>query len=220
MWRLLSEELRLYRFLLLISWALGAAIFGLILVMTALLGDAKDRAEIPTIAAQLPLALLVASMVAGFIVTGTERSESRVRMLVMLPMSIRQIAAARVLLPTAMSLLGLLVAHASFAALLALRGAPFPLERHLKVDFIGLQLLVWVLVALVVREIIELQKARGRGAALVSTALLLGAVALVAWLELGPIQSIALGVAAIVALDAALAVFAFAMFCHRTDFTK
>lgn len=220
MWRLLSEEFRLYRPVLLISWAFGVAIFGLVLIMVALLGDAKDRAEILTIAAQLPLALLVASMVAGFIVTGTERSESRVRMLVMLPLSIRQIAAARVLLPTAMLLLGLLVSHVAFAALLALRGAPFPWMRHLKVDFIGLQLLLWVLVALVVREIIDLQKAKRRRSALASTVLLLGAIAFVAWLELGPIQSIAVGAVAMAALDAALAAFAFALFCRRVDFTK
>ncbi len=220
MWRLLSEQLRVYRSLLLISWALGVLIFGLVLILLALVGDAKDRAEIGTIAAQVPIALLIASMVAGFIVTGTERSESRARLLVMLPLSLRQIAGARILLPTVMLLLGLLVAHASFAVALAVTSAPASWMRHAKVDFIGLQFLLWVLVGLAVREIIELQKRRGRGAALGATALLLAAIALVGWLELSQIELLAAGAVAMATLDVALGAFVYVLFCRRTDFTK
>jgi len=220
MWRLLSEEFRLYRPVLLISWAVGIAIFGLILSLVALLGDANDRTHMGTLAAQLPLVLLVASMVAGFIVTGTDRSESRVRLLMTLPVSLRQVGGARILLPVAMLLLGLLVAHAGFALLLAFQGQPFALERHLNVDFMGLQMLLWVLVALVVREVIELHRARGWRAALGSAALLIATIVFVGWLLVGPIESLATRTAVVGALDAGVGVGTLAMFCRRADFTR
>ena len=220
MWRLLSEELRVHRNVLLIAWAFGVAIYLLVLLLLWLLGGAKDRAEIPSVATQLPLALLIASMVACFIVTGTDRSESRVRMFMMLPLSVGQVALARVLLPVALFVAGLAVSHVAFAGMLAVQGSPSSWARHLKVDFIGLQLLLWVLVVLVIREIIERRKARGWKAVLVPKALLVGAIAFVVWLEVGPIESVPAGAAVVAALDAALAAFTFVMFRRRADFTR
>ncbi|HVN76656.1 MAG TPA: hypothetical protein VMT19_10095 [Thermoanaerobaculaceae bacterium] len=220
MWRLLSEELRVHRNVLLIAWAFGVAIYGLVLFLLWLVGGAKDRAELPSIATQLPLALLIASMVACFIVTGTDRAERRVRMFMMLPLSVAQVALARVLLPIVFVLAGLAVSHVAFAGMLAVQGAPSSWTRHLKVDFIGLQLLLWVLVAFVVREIIERKKASGWRAVLLPKALLVGAIAFVVWLEVGPIESVPAGAAVVAALDAALAGSTFVMFRRRVDFTR
>lgn len=220
MWRLVSEELRAYRSVLFTSWAFGLGILALVVALLAAVGGAHERREVLSMVGQLPLALLIASMVACFIVTGTERSENRVRMLVMLPLSLRQVALARVLVPVSMMLLGVLVSHAALAVLTALAGAPVAWMGHLRVDFIAAMLLGSVLVVLAAREVIELRKARGWRSALVAKVALIAAVVVLLALQVGQIAFLPAATAGSVAVEAALATYAVRLFCDRADFTK
>jgi len=220
MWRLVKEGVRFYRPVLLISWAFGFGIFGLILALLAIFGSVGEHSALLKVAVQIPLPVLVASMVAGFIALGTERSENRVRMQVVLPVSLGQVVCARVLLPTALLLAGLALAHTLFAAMLAIEGShPFS-PRHFTVDFIAVQLLFWVQVALAIREIIELRhRVRWRGA-LPPKALLVTAVAVMALIQLGSWESVPLRAAAAAALTVLVMIFTVVMFRRRTQFTK
>lgn len=220
MWRLVSEGVRFYRSVLLISWAFGAGIFFLVLAMLAVVGSADDLSEMAKAGVQLPLAILIASMIAGFIAIGTERGENRVRMHLMLPVPIGQVAIARVFLPTVLLLLGMGLSHALFAVLLALEGSPVLSPRHGNVDFIAAQLLFWVQVALAVREIIELRHRVGWQGALPPKALLVTAVALMAVIQLGPWDSVPIRAAGAAALAVLVMAFTVVLFVRRTQFTK
>ena len=220
MWRLVREGLRFYRPTLLISWSFGAGIFFLVVVVVALVGSVADLNEMARARTHLLLAILVASMIAGFIATGTERSENRVRMHMMLPVPLRQVAVARVLLPAAFMLLGLAVSHVLFGLLLAIEGSPALSPRHFKVDFIGLQLLFWLQIALAVREVIELRHRMSWRGALVPKVLLVIAVALMALAQLGPWDTLAFRTAGATAGTVLVMALTVVMFCRRNLFTK
>jgi hypothetical protein len=220
MWRLLREGVRFYRPVLLTSWGFGAGIFFLVLALIAVVGSVRDLNAMARAGVQLPLAILIASLVAGFIAIGTERSENRVRMHLMLPVPINQVAVARVLLPTALMILGLVASHVLFALLLAIEGSPVLSPRHGNVDFIGMQLLFWVQVGLAVREVIELRHRVSWQGALGSKALLVTAVAVMAVIQLGPWQSAVLRAAGAAALAVLVMTFTVVLFRRRNVFTK
>ena len=219
MWRLVREGLRFYRPVLLISWAIGIGIFVLVAALLAAVGGAGDRAELPKIAAQLPLAILLASMIAGFIAIGTERSESRVRMQALLPLRVGQVAAARVLLPAALVAAGLIVSQLAFAALAALSHPARLATRHLALDFVALVLLFWVEFALAIREILELRRRAGWGTALAPKVLLAVLAVLMIPLQLLKIEP-AVQLAAAAALDAAVMALTATLFVRRTTFVR
>jgi len=220
MWRLIREGVRFYRSMLLTSWAFGVGIFLLILVLLAIFGSVQERSSLLKVAVQVPLPILIATIIACFIMTGTERSENRVRMQMMLPVPRRQVAVARVLLPTALLLAGLVLAHALFGVMLAVEGSPPLSPRHLTVDFIALQLLFWVQAALAIREVIELRHRASWSGALGAKGFLIVAVALAALIQLGQIESIGLKVVLTGALDAAVMAFTVALFQRRTSFVR
>jgi hypothetical protein len=220
MWRLVREGVRAYTPTLLSSWAFGTGVFILVLTILAVVGSAHDRSALLGMAVQIPLPILIASMVAAFIVTASERGEARVRLHVMLPVPLREVAAARVILPAVLMFLGLAVAHALFAVMLGVEGSPVLSVRHLNVDFMGLQLLVWVQLALVIREVVELKKRGSRVSVVVAAPLIAAALAVVAWLLVGPAHSVTLGIAVVAVLDLALMGFSGALFVRRTQFTK
>jgi hypothetical protein len=220
MWCLVREGLRFYRRVLLISWAFGISIFVLVVAIIALVGSVHDLNVVAKAGVQLPLAILIASMIAGFIVTGTERSENRVRMHLMFPLPIGQVAVARVLLPAALMLLGLAVSHVLFAVLLALEGSPALSPRHVAVDFVAATLLFWLQLPLAIREIIELRHRAPWTATLVPDGLLVTAVALMVVVQVVPWHSVALRAAAAVALAVVLMASSVALFLRRTQFTK
>jgi hypothetical protein len=220
MWRLVREGVRFYRSVLLISWAFAIGIFVLINVLLAIFGSVQERSGLLKVAVQVPLPILIASVIACFIMTGTERGENRVRMQMMLPVPLRQVAVARVLLPTALLLIGLVLAHVLFAVMLVIGGSPLLSPRHLNVDFNALQLLFWVQAALATREVIELRHRATWSGALGAKAALVIAVALVALVQLGPIESTGVKVALTAALDLAVMAFTVALFERRTNFTK
>jgi hypothetical protein len=223
MWRLVKEELRCYGTTLLIAWGFGIGIFALVVAIIALVGSTKDLRELPGLVTQAPISILVASLIAGFIATGTERSENRVRLLLLLPVPVVEVALARVLVPTVLMLLGTIAAHAVSALALALRGAPLSLGRQLTVDFMGLQLLFWIQFALAVREVIELHRRVRWHTALWADALvgLLVALAVATSIAAHILPTpVAVRVAAIAAIDAATMVLAMALFVRRVQFTK
>jgi uncharacterized membrane protein len=220
MWRLVREGLRFYRPVLLASWVFGVGIFVLVLVIIAVVGSAHDLNEVAKAGVQLPLAILIASMIAGFIATGTERSENRVRLHLMLPLPIGQVAVARVLLPAALMLSGLVVAHVLFAVLLTLEGSPALSPRHLTVDYIAAQLLFFLQLPPVIREIIEFRRRTSWTAALGPKGLVILVIALMAVAPFGPWESVALRAAASAALAVLLMAFTVALFVRRNSFTK
>ena len=219
MWRLVREGLRFYRPVLLISWAIGTGIFALVVALLAAVGGAGDRAELPKIATQLPLAILLASMIAGFIAIGTERSESRVRMQALLPLRVGQVAAARVVLPAALVAAGLIVSQLAFAALAALFDPSRFWSRHLALDFVALVLLFWVEFALAIREILELRRRAGWGMALAPKVLLAVLAVFMIPLQLLKIEPEA-QLAAATALDAAVMALTATLFVRRTTFVR
>jgi hypothetical protein len=219
MWRLVREGLRFYRPVLLISWAIGTGIFVLVVALVAAAGGAGDRAELGKIATQLPLAILLASMIAGFIAIGTERSESRVRLQALLPLRVGLVAAARVVLPAALVAAGLIVSQIAFAATSALSDPARFWSRHLALDFVALVLLFWVEFALAIRELLELRRRAGWGAALAPKVLLAVLAVLMIPLQLVVIEPPA-QVAAAAALDAAIMALTAALFVRRTSFVR
>jgi hypothetical protein len=220
MWRLVREGLRVYAPVLVMSWGYGLGILLLVTTIVSIVGSVKDIAEIGRFAQHAPVAILIASMVAAFIVTGTERGESRVRMYVMLPLPIGQVARARVVLPALMILLGLAVSHVVFGALLAFRGTPFAWRRHFTVDVLALLLFFWPQFALAVREVIELRGRTSWRGALGAKSLLAVAVALVVVLQLPQVAGAGVRAAALAALDLGLMAFSVSLFVRRTQFTK
>ncbi len=220
MWRLLSAELRCNRPVLLISWAFGLGIYALVLAVIAVAAGVRGHGDVADLASQLPLALLIASMVACFITTGTDRSESRVRLLAMLPIPVRDLAVARVLVPVAMMALGALVSHVALFFVLLAKGAAANWPRNLVVDFLGALFLLWVLVALAAREIIEVRKSQGWRSALLPKVVVALAVALAVALQVLQPGHFGTVTAATAALDVLVATMVVRMFCRRTDFTR
>jgi len=220
MWRLLREGLRFYRSVLLISWAFAVSILLLVLAAIAVVGSAKDLADLQRSGVQLPLAILIASMVAGFITLGTERSEDRLRLHLSLPVPLAHVALARVLLPAVLLLVGLLVGHLVSAGAAALNGSSGVWSRHLMLDFVAVQLLFWLQLALAVREIVELRRRTGWAGALGPKALVVAAIALMALIQLGPWQGIPIRAAVAAGLVVLVTGFTMALFLHRTQFTR
>ncbi len=220
MWRLVSEGCRFYRSVILTSWAFGGGIYVVVVTALAAVGSVRDLAGLPKLVVQLPVAILIASMIAGFIITGTERGEARVRMHAMLPVSVRQVAVARVLVPAVPILLGLVVSHVVFGPLLALEGSSFASPRHLNLDFTAFQFILWVQIALAVRELIELRNAGRRGAVIAWTAALVFTVAAFLFIVARPFEGRFLKVAAVAALDVLVMAFTASRFSRRTVFTK
>ena len=220
MWRLLRQGLRVYLPALLIAWTIGTVVFLAVVAALALFGSVQERADLAGVAAQIGLPILVASMIAGLIVTGTERSESRVRMHMMLPVPVTQVALARVLLPTALLLAGLVVAHTLFAVMLAIQGTHPLSSRHLMVDFVAVQLLFWVLGALAVREVIELRERVHWSRVLGSIAVLIVAVVILVVAQLGPMATVGWRTALSSTADIAVMAFVVVLFRRRTSFVR
>jgi hypothetical protein len=220
MWRLIREGLRFYRPTLLASWGFGTGIFFLVLAVVALVGSVRDLHVMARTGTQLPLAVLIATMIAGFIATGTERSENRVRMHMMLPVPIGQVAVARVLLPAALMLLGLAVSHVVFGVLLAAEGSPVLSPRHGNVIFLGIELLFWNQVALAIREVIELRHRTSWRGALAPKALLAIAAALMVVAQLGALGGVAFRAAGVAALTVLVMALTVVLFRRRALFTR
>ncbi len=112
MWPLVREGVRFYRAVLLITWTSCVAGVAAVFAVLALLGVIDSRHGLLWGATVLPVYLLVASSVAGWIALGGEMSEHRLRLHLLLPLSAREGALAQILLPATLLSLGLPLAHA------------------------------------------------------------------------------------------------------------
>jgi hypothetical protein len=110
-WPLVRESLRPYRTALLSAWAICTIAIAAVFAVLAVVGVASTRQAILWAASALPLYMLLASAIPGWIALGTDMTEHRMRLHLLLPISLREVALARLLLPTALLLLGLPLAH-------------------------------------------------------------------------------------------------------------
>jgi hypothetical protein len=219
MWRLVRGSLVCYRHVLLISWAIGTGIYLLVLAIIALAGSANDLHDMTSVGLQFPLAILIASMVAGFIVVGSELGEARVRLHLMLPVPLGEVAVARVVVPAIFVLLGVASSHLVFALLLFLAGSSPLSPRHLSVDLLGLNFLLWPQAVLAFREVIAMRWRAGWRRAITATALLLLVGAAMIAVQVVP-GGDGRRITLMAGLDAVVMGFTIVQFQRRTAFTK
>jgi hypothetical protein len=158
MWRLVKEGLRIYRPVLLSAWTTGT--FGplSVFVVLAHFGVKIDGWQaLSWAAAALPAYLLGASAVAGWITIGTELGEHRVRLHALLPLSSGDLALAQLVLPSAMVLFGLPLAHAAAVFARAIHGAPAPWLGHTTLNLMAAHLLLLLQLTLAAKEVTVLR---------------------------------------------------------------
>lgn len=158
MGRLVREGIRMYRPILLSAWTSSASGVALVFAVLALLGAIDRRNALPWGALILPVYLLHASAVVGWIIVGTELSEHRLRLHALLPLPARQLALAQLLLPASVLLLGVPLAHGATALVAAILGAGRLWVGHALLALIGAHLLLLLQLTLAVKEVIVLRQ--------------------------------------------------------------
>jgi hypothetical protein len=158
MWRLVKEGLRIYRPVLLNAWTTGTLGPLSVFVVLAHFGVTIDGWQaLSWAAAALPAYLLGASAVAGWITIGTELGEYRLRLHALLPISSRDLALARLVLPSAMVLFGLPLSYAATFLARAFHGAPAPWLGHTTLNLMAAHLLLLHQLTLAVKEVTVLR---------------------------------------------------------------
>jgi hypothetical protein len=162
MWRLIKEGLRMYRPILIN--AIRGSLIGIVGIFAALAltGALESRSAVSWGALALPVYLLYAFAVVGWIILGSELSEHRLRLHALLPLPLSQLAVARLLLPASMLLVGLPLAHAATAVDQAVLGAGSPWLGHAVLDLMAVHLLLLLQLTLAVKEVTVL-RGTGRG---------------------------------------------------------
>ncbi len=158
MWRLVKEGLRIYRPVLLSAWTIGT--FGplSVFVVLAHLGVKIDGWQaLSWAAAALPVYLLGASAVAGWIAIGNELGEHRVRLHALLPLPSAELALAQLVLPSAMVMVGLPLSHAAAVLARAVHGAPAPWLGHTGLNLVAAHLLLLLQLTLAAKEVTVLR---------------------------------------------------------------
>jgi len=158
MWRLVKEGLRIYRPVLLSAWTVGT--FGplSVFVVLAHFGVKIDGwLALSWAAAALPVYLLGASAVAGWITIGSELGEHRVRLHALLPLSSGDLALAQLVLPSAMVLFGLPLSHAAAVLARAIHGAPAPWLGPTTLNLVAAHLLLLLQLTLAAKEVTVLR---------------------------------------------------------------
>jgi hypothetical protein len=169
MWRLVKEGLRIYRPVLLSAWTVGT--FGplSVFVVLAHFGVKIDGWQaLSWAAAALPVYLLGASAVAGWITIGSELGEHRVRLHALLPLSSGNLALAQLVLPSAMVLFGLPLSHAAAVLARAIHGAPAPWLGPTTLNLVAAHLLLLLQLTLAAKEVTVLRD-RFKAGTLLST---------------------------------------------------
>lgn len=158
MWRLVKEGLRIYRPVLLSAWTIGT--FGplsVFIVLTRVGVKIDGWQALSWAAAALPVYLLGASAVAGWIAIGNELGEHRVRLHALLPLSSGDLALAQLVLPSAMVVFGLPLSHAAAVLARAIHGAPAPWLGHAALDLLGAHVLLLLQLTLAAKEVTVLR---------------------------------------------------------------
>jgi hypothetical protein len=168
MWRLVKEGLRIHRKILISAWTSSICGVGGVFAVLALTGAVGRRFALSGAAFALPIYLLYASAVAGWIIIGTELSEHRLRLHALLPLPLSHLALAQLLLPATVLLLGLPLAHAATAIDQAVLGARSPWLGHALLDLMAAHLILLQQLTLAVKEVTVL-RATGRGSVALGT---------------------------------------------------
>lgn len=158
MWRLVREGLRVYRPILLSAWTTSTLGVAAVIAVLALVGVVDGRRALSFALFALPLYLLHASAVVGWIAIGTELSEHRLRLHALLPLPLARLALAQLLLPSTMLFLGLPLAHAATALAQAVYGARSPWLGHAALDLVAAHLLVLLQLTLAAKEVTVLRE--------------------------------------------------------------
>lgn len=219
MWPLVKEGLRHYRKVLFIAWAIGVAIFAASGVLIVLLGALKTRQEVIVYTVSLPVTFLIASAIACFIAMGTEMSERRLRLHLALPVSVRAVSAARGLLPAAIMLIGLAVAHAVFASARMIPMVTRPGISHLALTVTAGLLLFAVEMVPAVAELVGLAREGRRWEALRFGLMLWVPVGVFVLLQAPLTHSGVVRVGGLFVLSGLVMVLTVERFVRRTQFT-
>ncbi|HEV3455159.1 MAG TPA: hypothetical protein VHG32_01300 [Thermoanaerobaculia bacterium] len=233
MWQLVKAGLRIHRPVLTNAWTgsvLGVA--GLFAVLY-LVGIVDSRHALSWAAQALPVYLLYASAVVGWIIIGTELSEHRLRLHALLPLPLSRVALAQLVLPATMLVLGLPLAHAAAAIDQAVFGAGSLWLGHVVLDLMAAHLLLLLQLTLAVKEVTVLRESGWAKAALgilfvvlvVLADLVVGLprarVVLAPGVEISVhIGSLAVCTAAAAALAALTAAFTVTLFVRRIHVTR
>jgi hypothetical protein len=122
-WPLVREGFLVYRRQLVWTWVVTTAGIATVFAVLAVVG-VVPAAKAPAFAvAAWPAYVILASAVTGFIAFGVEQQDRRLRFHALLPLPARSIGLAQLLLPVALLLPGLVLAHA-IAAAVVLNGVP------------------------------------------------------------------------------------------------
>lgn len=185
MWRLLRYSLRYHRGTLLVSWTIGLGSAALVLGLIAGLDGKALLAVLREASVAAPVSVLVASMVAGFIMSGCESEEKRLQLTATLPLAVREAAFHRALLPVLAVLLGSALAALIMLVLAALGVLEPSLRRLHRTAVIAAELSFWVQLPLMIGELKDRLGARRNLAALGPGAALVLLISAVIWAELG-----------------------------------
>jgi hypothetical protein len=230
MWRLVKAGLRIHRPVLTNAWTGSVCgVAGLFLVLY-LVGVVDRRHALSWAAFALPVYLLYASAVVGWIIIGTELSEHRLRLHALLPLPLSQVALAQLVLPATMLVLGLPLAHAVAAIDQAVFGPGSLWLGHVVLDLMAAHLLLLLQLTLAVKEVTVLRgagRAKTAIGAVIVLALVVGADLLFglpnATLVLAPgvrisghVDNLTVCMAAAAALAALTAAFTVTLFVRRT----
>lgn len=223
MWHVLKAELAYSRPYLLGGLGLAAGVGLMITVIFAAVGEDGPP---PQKADGIRIMFLVmAPLIVSFIVQAYRSEERRLRLLMMLPLTPRQLAGVTVLLPTIFFGVGILAAGLVMGAGALVRGK-FELDTFNLVAFVGGQIFAYVQMGLLAQEATAASRQRRRKAAIGAWAGFGIAVVLLASLYLisagGRLGSLTWGLLGLGHLVVALAVIGptVAIFAGRTDFTR
>lgn len=219
MWRLVREGLRVYRPVLLSAWTTSTLGVAAVIAVLALVGVVDGRRALSFAVFALPLYLLHASAVVGWIAIGTELSEHRLRLHALLPLPLARLALAQLLLPSTMLFLGLPLAHAATALAQAVYGARSPWLGHAALDLVAAHLLVLLQLTLAAKEVTVLRETAGAVLAALGWFVVLALLAAEAWIG-WPGGYLVLRTAGVAALAVLAAAFTVTLFCRRGQITR
>ncbi len=215
MWPLVREGLRAYRAALFIAWASTVVGIAAVFATLAAFGVLDARRGLLWGATSLPVYLLIASSVAGWIAFGQEMSEHRLRLHILLPLSARQVGLARHLLPAALLAPGLPLALAVAVVVRPAPGVPSGWLRYDLLLLLFFHLLCLQQIAFAIKEVTVL---RGQGWGKVFPALLVLLVPILAQLLLGlPVDSVVLRIAIVAGTAVVTGAWTLALFERRSD---
>lgn len=218
MWALVKVGLRTYRPVLVAAWAVCTLGIASVFAILALLGAMSPGRAIHWSASAWPLYMLLASAVPGWIAMGNEMTERRLRLHLLLPLSLREVALARLLLPVAMLAIGFPLAHAVLALSRLAEGAPLAALRHGHLDLVAAHLLFLHQISFTIKEVAVMRETH-RGRAALGT-LGIVAVAVADFLLGQPLGSLAARTASVLAIALATGAVNLALFQRRRSLAR